>query len=151
MKSNKEKKKIRDTALGTFLREKLPAVLNSVGDFLPDQGALGIVKNLLSREVMDPDDRLKVDQLILESEIEAQRSVSDRWESDMSGDVWLAKVIRPLVLIFLLLIYTAFAVLDSMESVAFEVDEGYVSLLEVLMLTAFGAYFAGRTVEKYRK
>lgn len=148
---NKAEKKIRDTALGTFLRDKLPAVLNSVGDFLPNQGALGVVKNLLGREVMDPDDRLKVDQLILESEIEAQRSVSDRWESDMSSDVWLAKVIRPLVLIFLLVVYTAFAVLDSLESVAFEVDEGYVGLLEVLMLTSFGAYFAGRTVEKYKK
>jgi len=26
-----------------------------------------------------------------------------------------------------------------------------VSLLEILMLTAFGAYFAGRTIEKVKK
>ena len=29
--------------------------------------------------------------------------------------------------------------------------ENYINLLEILMLTVFGAYFAGRTVEKVKK
>jgi hypothetical protein len=29
--------------------------------------------------------------------------------------------------------------------------ENYIDLLELLMLTVFGAYFAGRTIEKTRK
>jgi hypothetical protein len=29
--------------------------------------------------------------------------------------------------------------------------ENYINLLEILMLTVFGAYFAGRTIEKVRK
>jgi hypothetical protein len=33
----------------------------------------------------------------------------------------------------------------------FKPPESYISLLEILMLTVFGAYFAGRTVEKVRK
>ena len=41
--------------------------------------------------------------------------------------------------------------IDSMDNVAFNVKDSYVSLLELLMLTAFGAYFAGRTIEKRSK
>ena len=34
-------KKIKDTGLGKWLKNKAPNVLDVVGDFLPDQGALG--------------------------------------------------------------------------------------------------------------
>ena len=43
------------------------------------------------------------------------------------------------------------AVMDSLDNQPFNVKDSYVSLLEILMLTVFGAYFAGRTVEKTRK
>ena len=42
-----ERKKIKDTLLGKWLAEKAPNVLGTVGDLLPDSGALGVVKNLL--------------------------------------------------------------------------------------------------------
>ena len=42
-------------------------------------------------------------------------------------------------------------VADSMDDWAFNVKDSYVSLLEILMLTAFGAYFAGRTIEKSKR
>ena len=42
-------------------------------------------------------------------------------------------------------------VFDSMDTLPFNVKDSYVSLLEILMLTAFGAYFAGRTIEKVKK
>jgi hypothetical protein len=41
--------------------------------------------------------------------------------------------------------------LDSLDQLPFNVKDSYVSLLEILMLTAFGAYFAGRTIEKAKK
>ena len=43
-------KKIKDTALGKWLKSKAPKILESVGDLLPDKGGLGIVKNLLDTE-----------------------------------------------------------------------------------------------------
>jgi len=39
-------------------------------------------------------------------------------------------------------------VFDSVGKFNFDVKDSYVDLLQVLMLTAFGAYFAGRTIEK---
>ena len=56
----KEGKKIRDTKLGAWLKGKAPKVLDMVGDLLPDQGALGVVKNLLDKEPdVDPAESAK--------------------------------------------------------------------------------------------
>jgi len=116
-----EKTKIRDTKLGGWLKSKAPKVLDVVGDLLPDSGGLGVVKNLIDRE---PDVDPAEAKAMLDAEVQFQNNVSERWKADMGSDVKLAKYIRPVT---------------------------YVSLLEILMLTSFGAYFAGRTIEKSRK
>jgi hypothetical protein len=143
-----ERKKIKDTGLGKWLREKEPKVLDTVGDLLPDQGTLGIVKNLLDKEPgVDPAEaKAKID-----AEIAFQNNVTERWKADMGSDVKLAKYIRPVTLICLMVMFMATMIADSMDAWPFNVKDSYVSLLEILMLTAFGAYFAGRTIEKSRK
>ena len=143
-----EKKKIKDTGLGKWLAEKAPNVLDTVGDLLPDQGALGIVKNLLDQE---PDISPEEAQARIDAEIAYQNNVTERWKADMNGDIKLAKYIRPVTLICLMAMFMVTMVLDSLDALPFNVKESYVSLLEILMLTAFGAYFAGRTIEKSKK
>jgi hypothetical protein len=143
-----EKTKIKDTNLGKWLKDKAPSVLDTVGDLLPDQGALGIVKNLLDNDdSVDPAEA----KAVLEAEIAFQNNVSERWKADMSSDVKLAKYIRPVTLIALMTMFMVTMVLDSLDYLPFNVKDSYVSLLEILMLTSFGAYFAGRTIEKSKK
>jgi len=144
-----ERKKIRDTKLGTWLKEKAPSVLETVGDLLPDSGGLGVVKNLIDRQYPDLDpEEVKAK---LDAEVQFQNNVSERWKADMSSDVKLAKYIRPVTLIALMGMFMATMVADSLDNLPFNVKDSYVSLLEILMLTSFGAYFAGRTIEKARK
>lgn len=140
--------KIKDTKLGAWLKEKAPGILDTVGDLLPDKGGLGVVKNLLDREPdIDPAEaKAKVD-----AEIAFQNNVTERWKADMGGDVKLAKTIRPVMLIVLISVFVGLVIFDSLDNQPFNVKESYVSLLEILMLTVFGAYFAGRTVEKTKK
>jgi hypothetical protein len=143
-----EKKKIKDTNLGKWLKNKAPKVLDTVGELLPDSGGLGIVKNLLDIDgSVDPAEA----KAVLDAEVQFQNNVSERWKADMSGDVKLAKLIRPITLICLMVMFMVTMVLDSLDGLPFNVKDSYVSLLEILMLTAFGAYFAGRTIEKARK
>jgi len=140
--------KIKDTKLGAWLKEKAPNVLDTVGDLLPDKGGLAIVKNLIKKEPgVDPAEaKAKID-----AEIQFQKNVTERWQADMSSDIKLAKLIRPVMLIVLISVFVATMVFDSLDNQPFNVKDSYVSLLEILMLTVFGAYFAGRTVEKTRK
>ena len=143
-----EKKKITDTKLGSWLADKAPGILGVVGDLLPDKGALGIVKNLIDK---DPAVDSEEAQRIIDAEVKFQENVSARWASDMGSDVKLAKLIRPLTLLALMTMFMLTMVFDSMDTLPFNVKDSYVSLLEILMLTAFGAYFAGRTIEKVKK
>tara|TARA_R100000388_G_C7169254_1_gene123089 strand:+ start:143 stop:586 length:444 start_codon:yes stop_codon:yes gene_type:complete len=146
--SKSERTKIKDTGLGKWLKSKAPNVLETVGDLLPDQGALGVVKNLLDKE---PDIDPAEAKAMLDAEVQFQNNVSERWKADMGSDVKLAKLIRPVTLIVLMSMFMVTMVADSMDNWPFNVKDSYVSLLEILMLTAFGAYFAGRTIEKAKK
>tara|TARA_B100000900_G_scaffold276404_1_gene236272 strand:+ start:623 stop:1063 length:441 start_codon:yes stop_codon:yes gene_type:complete len=145
---SEKKTKIRDTKLGAWLKSKAPNVLNVVGDLLPDSGGLGVVKNLITN---DPEVDTDEGMAAVEAEIQFQNNVTERWKADMGSDVKLAKLIRPVTLICLMVMFMATMVADSMDAWPFNVKDSYVSLLEILMLTAFGAYFAGRTIEKSRK
>ena len=143
-----KKKKIKDTKLGSWLAAKAPGILGVVGDLLPDSGALGIVKNLIDK---DPAVDSAEAQKVIDAEVKFQENVSARWASDMGSDVKLAKLIRPLTLLALMSMFMLTMVFDSVDTLPFNVKDSYVSLLEILMLTAFGAYFAGRTIEKVKK
>ena len=143
-----EEKKIKDTGLGKWLKSKAPNVLNVVGDLLPDQGGLGIVKNLIEK---DPDVNTDEGVAAVDAEIQFQNNVTERWKADMGSDVKLAKLIRPVTLIALMSMFMVTMVADSMDNWPFNVKDSYVDLLQILMLTAFGAYFAGRTIEKAKK
>ena len=143
-----ERKKIKDTKLGSWLKKAAPGVLDKVADLLPDQGGLGIVKNLLDNEPsVDPVEA----KAVLDAEVQFQNNVTERWKADMGSDVKLAKLIRPVTLIALMSMFMVTMVLDSLDNLPFNVKDSYVSLLEILMLTAFGAYFAGRTIEKSKR
>ena len=144
----KSENKIKDTGLGKWLKSKAPNVLDVVGDLLPDQGGLGIVKNLIEK---DPDVNTDEGIAAVDAEIQFQNNVTERWKADMGSDVKLAKLIRPVTLIALMSMFMVTMVADSMDNWAFNVKDSYVDLLQILMLTAFGAYFAGRTIEKAKK
>ena len=143
-----DKKKIKDTKLGAWLASKAPNVLGVVGDLLPDSGALGVVKNLI-----DKDDSVDSEeaQRVIDAEVRFQENVTERWKADMGSDVKLAKLIRPLTLIALMSMFMVTMVADSVDGWPFNVKDSYVDLLQILMMTAFGAYFAGRTIEKAKK
>tara|TARA_R100001510_G_scaffold55293_1_gene59026 strand:- start:1059 stop:1499 length:441 start_codon:yes stop_codon:yes gene_type:complete len=143
-----KKNKIKDTKLGSWLKSKAPNVLDVVGDLLPDSGGLGVVKNLIAKEPsVDPAEA----QAAIDAEVQFQNNVTERWKADMGSDVKLAKLIRPVTLIALMVMFMLTMVADSMDDWPFNVKDSYVSLLEILMLTSFGAYFAGRTIEKSKK
>ena len=146
--SKQERTKIKDTGLGKWLKSKAPNILDIVGDLLPDKGGLGVVKNLIDKDSsVDPAEA----KAMLDAEVQFQNNVSERWKADMASDVKLAKYIRPVTLIALMTMFMGTMIMDSLDNLPFNVKDSYVSLLEILMLTSFGAYFAGRTIEKSRK
>tara|TARA_R100001163_G_scaffold3069_4_gene4710 strand:+ start:730 stop:1176 length:447 start_codon:yes stop_codon:yes gene_type:complete len=143
------KKKFKETKVGAFLKEKAPKILDGIGDILPDNGAFGMVKNLISSDdSISPEDK-EMALKLLEQDIAEMNNISSRWSSDMKSDSWLSKNTRPMALIFLTLAMTIFIVLDS--TILLQIKESWVSLLETLLITVYVAYFGSRGAEKITK
>ena len=87
-------------------------------------------------------------QIILEeADNNAQQQVTDRWNADMASDSWLAKNIRPLVLVFLTFVFSLLAFTDGNIG-EFKIAKEYIPIFQTLLVTVYGAYFVGRTWEK---
>ena len=90
------KKKFKETKVGAFLTEKAPQLVSQLGEFLPDQGGLGIVKNLITSDsTIEPQDK-EMAMKLLEQDIAEMQNISNRWNSDMKSDSWLSKNTRPI-------------------------------------------------------
>jgi len=93
----------------------------------------------------NPDLALKLKEIdAKEYEIE-QTNLTDRHKADMASDSWLSKNIRPMVLIFLLVAYSGFAIASIFE---YETRGAYVELLGQWGMLVMSFYFGGRTMEK---
>ena len=145
-----DKKKFKYTKVGDFLKEKDPKLVSQLGEFLPDKGGLGIVKNIItSDDNIEPKDK-EMALKLLEQDIMEMENVSKRWQSDMKSDSWLSKNTRPLTLIYLTLSSTILIVIDSFH-MQFDVDTAWVELLKTLLITVYVAYFGSRGAEKITK
>ena len=144
------KKTFKETKIGAFLSSKAPKVLQALGDILPNQGTLGVVKNLISSDnkikAVDKEQALK----LIEQDIAEMKEVSSRWNSDMKSDSWLSKNTRPLALIFLTASAIFMMAIDFFH-LSFHVDEEWISLLKTLLVTVYVAYFGSRGAEKITK
>ena len=143
---SRNKKKLKDTKIGEWLREKAPDVLVKVGDFIPNSGVLGVIKNLIDSEPdITHEQKIELEKLMMSQESAKEAEMTERWKSDNESDSWLAKHTRPLIVLSLVGVLFIFIILDSLD-IAFNVRESWVSLYEVLILTAVGGYFTLRSV-----
>jgi hypothetical protein len=144
------KKKFKDTKVGQFLSNNGSGIIHTIGDVLPSQGILGIVKGLIDKDdTLPPEDKEKALKL-LEIDIIEMQEVTKRWESDLGSDNVLSKNVRPLTLIFMTVSLILFILLDSIFT-GFNFEDVHIETLKQLCSVVFIAYFGGRSYEKTRK
>ena len=93
--------------------------------------------------------KAELEKHILNYEEKIQQEVTKRWEADMQGN-WLSKSVRPISLLFLLFVLTVFTLVDF-SFIELEIKDSWIDLWQLLAITAFGAYFGGRSYEKIKK
>ena len=92
----------------------------------------------------------EMEQIWIDAEADIQKNVTDRWKTDMNSDSFLSKNVRPMVLIFLV-VSTVIMVFIDAGVIAFEVKANWIDLLQLVLITVIGAYFGGRSAEKFKK
>lgn len=127
------KKKIKDTAVGKFLLQKIPGVVSAIAD----NTAVGSVLNA----IIGGSDMSEADKQIALKKLDLERAEIDgttrRWVADARSGSWLASNVRPLVLVFLTVSYVVGWYL------------GYpLDSITGLLSIVIGGYFGSRGVEK---
>jgi hypothetical protein len=74
-----------------------------------------------------------------------QQELTKRQQADMASDSTLSKNIRPATLVFILIVYSTFAMMSAWD---IEVNNNYVELLGQWGMLIMSFYFGGRTLEK---
>ena len=116
-------------------------VVKQVGD---------VIDNLSTSEEERLEAKRKMEEVLMQAESQAQEQVTRRWEADMKSANWLSKKIRPLICIFLTAIFVVLSVFDGNIG-EFVIQESYIPIYQTLLITVYGAYFAGRAIEKIKK
>lgn len=117
-------------------------------------GVIKQVGDVIDDLVTTDEERLaakqKIQEILEQADKEAQQQVTERWKYDMQSDSFLSKNIRPMVLIYLTIIFTALCFTDGNIG-EFKITEAYIPIFQTLLVTVYGAYFVGRSWEKFKK
>ena len=117
------------------------------GKLLPEAGK--ILDELITSGEEKAAAKQKLEELFVRAEADAQKEVTERWNADMKSGNWLAANIRPLTLIFLTSVFALLSVTDGNIG-DFAIGDAYKPIYQTLLLTVYGAYFAGRSIEKIK-
>ena len=123
---------------------------------LPIAALLSIGEKVLDRVIPDPEVKAEAQAKLMEmaqkgelaqlnADMNEQDNLTERVKADMASDSWLSKNIRPMTLIFILVVYTVFAM---MSAYGYNANESYVTLLGQWGMLIMSFYFGGRTLEK---
>lgn len=129
--------------------QNVGTVLSTVGD-LTGMKAFNLVGNLLDKaqDLTLEQKQAAKDILLAEmADNEAQEQErTKRLVADDASDSWLAKNVRPMLVIYFTISTTILCVLDSCD--VLKIKEVWINLLVSALMMALGFYFVGRTAEK---
>lgn len=103
---------------------------------------------------IDNEFAIKIEELKLESkkldyenEKNQEENITERWKSDNSADSRFAKLLRPGLTAYLIIVATIFAIIDG-NMASFNIKTQWIELFSYLCTTTIGGYFILRTFEK---
>lgn len=142
------KKPFKETTVGKMLVGAAGLINPTLGSVLagvtsPKDAISAITKSGISEE-----DKIKLQTMIYEQQMKEMEEISNRWKADSISDSWLSKNVRPLVLVWCITVFSIAGILDSIESIPFNINITWNDTFENVMMAVVLAYFGGRTTEK---
>jgi hypothetical protein len=142
------KKPFKDTTVGKMLVGAAGLVNPTLGSVLAGITSPGDAIAAITKSGISEEDKIKLQTMIYEQQSKEMEEISNRWNADSISDSWLSKNVRPLVLIWCIVIFTIAGILDSVEGIPFQINSLWNNTFENVMMAVVLAYFGGRTTEK---
>jgi len=127
-------------------------VIDSVGNAIDKNVTNDEERQQLTNALIEIQETAKLEQEKLALNFEQE--YTKRQALDMQSDDMLSKRIRPMTLIYLLIVVSVLALTDGnikYDDYVYKINSEYVELFKSLLLMVFAFYFGSRGVEKVAK
>jgi hypothetical protein len=145
---SKPKKKFSETTVGKLLFGAASLVNPTLGNLISGASTPAEAIAAIGKSDVSSEEKIKLQQLIFEQQNKEMEAVTSRWQADSTSDSWLSKNVRPLVLVWCIVIFSLAGILDSVESIPFHIGATWNDTFEKVMMAVVLAYFGGRSSEK---
>ena len=145
---SKPKKKFAETTVGKLLFGAASMANPTVGNILKGVTSPKEAIAAIGKSDASADEKIKLQQLIYEQQNKEMEAITSRWEADSKSDSWLSKNVRPMVLIWCIVVFSFAGLLDSVETVPFVIHDIWNDTFEKVMMAFVLGYFGGRSGEK---
>ena len=145
-------KKLKDSKIGTLLKEKAPKVLEIIGDVFPSSGTMGILKNIISKDPdLTPEEKAELHNQVTElyklevadrdsarkREVEITKAGGNDWMMNLTGVVGL--------LCFVFIVYSVVYIPDVLHN---ELFVHLMGMVEGVVIGNIFAFYYGTSSKK---
>lgn len=145
-------KQLKDTKIGVLLKEKAPKILELIGDVLPSNGTMGILKNIISKDPdLTPEEKTELHNRVIElyklevadrdsarkREIEMAKSGANDWMMNVTGVVGLS--------CFMFVVYAVVYIPDVLHN---ELFVHLMGMVEGVVIGNIFAFYYGTSSKK---
>lgn len=142
--------KILKTALG--VGGALIPGLKPIHDLAYKEGTtFSDVLTELTKADIPVDQKLAIQQQLIEAQQTEEEELTKRAIADAASDSKLARNIRPATYIFFIVLFSFSMVLDSFDSIPFNITNAQLEVIQGTLFAMTGFYFGGRSLEKIVK
>ena len=141
-------KKFKDTTVGQLLFGAASVINPTLGNVLQGVTSPKEAIEAITKSDAPAEDKVKLQQLIYDQQTKEIEAITSRWQADSMSDSWLSKNVRPIILVWCIVIFSMAGILDSIETLPFHINELWNDTFEKIMMSVVLAYFGGRTTEK---
>ena len=145
---SKEKKQFKDTTVGKLLLGAASVINPALGNVLQGVTSPKEALEQITKSDVSNDDKIKLQTIIYEQQNKEIEAITNRWQADSLSDSWMSKHVRPLVLVWCICVFSLAGILDSVETIPFQIGPLWNDTFEKVMMAVVLAYFGGRTTEK---
>jgi len=144
--------KLKDTKVGKLLKEKAPRILDMIGDVLPSNGAMGILKNIISKDSdLTPEQKAELHDQVVDlyklevedrdsarkREVEIAKAGGNDWMMNLTGVVGL--------FCFVFIVYSVVYIPDVLHN---ELFVHLMGMVEGVVIGNIFAFYYGTSSKK---
>jgi hypothetical protein len=141
-------KPFKESTVGKMLLGAASLVSPALGGVLSGAISASDAISAITKSGISDEDKIKLQTLIYEQQNKEIEEISNRWNADSISDSWLSKNVRPMILIWCIVVFTIAGIVDSVETIPFQISSLWNDTFENVMMAVVLAYFGGRTAEK---